>query len=166
MKNWYYSDGLEKHGPFSLEELKNHPIDEETHVWVDGMDDWKPAGEVSAISMLFDLGAPPPAIVKEESNSASMITDHDMEDERPMPKTYLVEAILVTCFCCLPFGIVALVNAAKVESTYRTLGYEEAKIASDNALKWTKWSLWSVVIGLGLYFIFFMFLLVFSLGIS
>ncbi len=27
------------------------------------------------------------------------------------PKNHLVEAILVTLFCCLPFGIVGIVNA-------------------------------------------------------
>ncbi len=153
MKQYYYSDGIEKYGPLTIDELKSHDIKADTLIWAEGMDDWKPAGEVSAISMLFDLGAPPPAIVKEESNSASMITDHDMEDERPMPKTYLVEAILVTFFCCLPFGIAAIVNAAKVESTYKTQGYREAKVASDNALKWTKWALWLGVIGSVLYLI-------------
>ena len=30
------------------------------------------------------------------------------------PSTYLVRAILVTVFCCLPFGIVAIVYAAQV----------------------------------------------------
>ena len=33
-------------------------------------------------------------------------------EENVQPKTWLVESILVTLFCCLPFGIVGIVNAA------------------------------------------------------
>ena len=32
------------------------------------------------------------------------------------PSTYLVLSILVTIFCCLPFGIVGIVYASKVEN--------------------------------------------------
>ena len=31
------------------------------------------------------------------------------------PKNWLVESILVTVLCCLPFGIAGIVNASKVE---------------------------------------------------
>ncbi|MES2882212.1 MAG: CD225/dispanin family protein, partial [Bacteroidota bacterium] len=34
------------------------------------------------------------------------------------PKNWLVESILVTIFCCLPFGIVGIVNAAQVNSKF------------------------------------------------
>ena len=30
------------------------------------------------------------------------------------PKTWMAESILVTILCCLPFGIIGIVNAAKV----------------------------------------------------
>ena len=54
------------------------------------------------------------------------------------PKNYLVESILVTIFCCLPFGIAGIVNASKVESAYRDGRIEEANAAAANAKKWTK----------------------------
>ena len=34
------------------------------------------------------------------------------------PSTYLVLSILVTIFCCLPFGIVGIVYASKVDSCW------------------------------------------------
>ena len=34
------------------------------------------------------------------------------------PSTYLVLSILVTIFCCLPFGIVGIVYASKVDSSW------------------------------------------------
>ena len=54
----------------------------------------------------------------------------------PKPNSYLVWAILSTIFCCLPFGIVAIVQAAKVDGLWRNFQYEEAQEASDKAKKW------------------------------
>ena len=54
------------------------------------------------------------------------------------PKTWMVESILVTIFCCLPFGIVGIIYAAKMSSLYASSKIEEAEAASKNAGKWTK----------------------------
>ncbi len=54
------------------------------------------------------------------------------------PKTWMAESILVTLFCCLPFGIVGIINASKVSSLYTQGNYAEAQQASINAKKWTK----------------------------
>lgn len=54
------------------------------------------------------------------------------------PKTWMAESILVTIFCCLPFGIVGIVNASKVSSLFAQGKYDEALSASESAGKWTK----------------------------
>lgn len=54
------------------------------------------------------------------------------------PKTWMTESILVTLFCCLPFGIAGIINASKVSSLYAQGLFAEAQLASDNAKKWTK----------------------------
>lgn len=54
------------------------------------------------------------------------------------PKTWLAESILVTIFCCLPFGIVGIVNASKVSALYAQGRYSEAEMRSVNAKKWVK----------------------------
>lgn len=54
------------------------------------------------------------------------------------PKTWLVESILVTIFCCLPFGIIGIINASKVNSLYSDDQIAEAEAASENAKKWTR----------------------------
>ena len=59
-------------------------------------------------------------------------------EENVQPKTWLVESILVTLFCCLPFGIVGIVNAAKVNSLDASGNIEAAQQASATAAKWTK----------------------------
>jgi hypothetical protein len=70
------------------------------------------------------------------------------------PKTWLVESILVTILCCLPFGIAGIVNASSVESRFRSGDIEGAKRASEQAGKWTKWGFFSGIIVIGLYIIF------------
>lgn len=52
------------------------------------------------------------------------------------PKNYLIEAILVTIFCCQPFGIVSIVYAAQVNSKFSTGNYEGANNASKSAKNW------------------------------
>jgi hypothetical protein len=57
--------------------------------------------------------------------------------QRP-PKSWLIESILVTLFCCLPFGIVGIINATKVESKFYAGDVAGANQASADAGKWTK----------------------------
>ena len=52
------------------------------------------------------------------------------------PKNYLIEAILVTIFCCQPFGIVSIVYAAQVNSKFAIGNYEGANNASKSAKNW------------------------------
>lgn len=59
-------------------------------------------------------------------------------NEQVCPKTWMVESILVTLFCCLPFGIAGIVYASKVSSLFAAGNYEAALQASNDAGKWTK----------------------------
>lgn len=54
----------------------------------------------------------------------------------PKPDNYLVWAILSTICCCLPFGIVAIVYASKVDSYYATNQVQLAYDASSKAKNW------------------------------
>lgn len=54
----------------------------------------------------------------------------------PRPKNYLVLAILSTIFCCLPFGIVSIVYAAKVDNYWNAGNYLQAESASRKAKGW------------------------------
>lgn len=53
------------------------------------------------------------------------------------PKNWLLESILVSLFCCLPLGVVGVVNAMKVESRFYAGDIETAEKASEDAKKWT-----------------------------
>ena len=75
----------------------------------------------------------------------------------PMPDNYLVWAILCTVLCCLPFGIVSIVNATKVEKLWLMGNKEGARKASEDAKKWAIiGALTSVIVG----FLYGIFLLI------
>ena len=77
------------------------------------------------------------------------------------PKNWLVESILVTLFCCLPFGIVGIINAANVNSKFDAGDLAGADKASAEAGKWTKIGFFVGLAGVVLYV-----LMVFVFGIS
>lgn len=70
------------------------------------------------------------------------------------PKNWLVESILVTILCCLPFGIVGIVNASKVESKFFAGDIDGAERAAADAKKWTVIGFWVGIGCITLYLIF------------
>lgn len=59
-----------------------------------------------------------------------------MGSASPCPPNYLAWSIVVTIICCWPFGIPAIVNAAKVNRLYAEGNVDGAYSASHNAKKW------------------------------
>ena len=73
-----------------------------------------------------------------------------VEEVRPQPpaikpRNYLALSILATIFCCLPFGIPAIVFSAKVDNLWNAGQYQAAEEASRKA---KTWMLVSVIVGL------------------
>ena len=62
------------------------------------------------------------------------------------PSSNLVWAILTTILCCLPFGIVSIVYASKVDSYWAQGNYPAAQDASKKAGTWAMWAAISGVI--------------------
>ncbi|MBU2551742.1 MAG: CD225/dispanin family protein [Proteobacteria bacterium] len=55
---------------------------------------------------------------------------------QPLVKNHLVWSILVTLFCCLPFGIVAIVKSAGVNTLVAAGDYQGAIEKANSAKKW------------------------------
>lgn len=141
MKKYYYLEGTVKQGPFTLEELRKKNLTRNTLVWCHPMPEWRPAGELAELEELFSL-IPPDINSKSEGQQRATPSG-----QRPvMPRTWLVESILVMLFCCLPFGIAGLVYAARVDSKYYEGDYAGAEQASREAGKWTKIGFWLAII--------------------
>lgn len=73
----------------------------------------------------------------------------------PKPDNYLVWSILTTLFCCLPFGIISIVYAAKVDGLYNSGDYGGARSASDSAKKWAIVAGVAGLVVVALYLLFF-----------
>jgi len=143
MKKYFYLDGSDNLGPYTLEELKERNITRETKVWFQELGEWKPAGSLCELDELFKVIPPP--INNYESSSIKI---RNQSTGQKLPKNWLVESILVTLFCCLPFGIAGIVNAAKVESLYIAGDIDGAINASKAAEKWTTIGFWiGLVVG-------------------
>ncbi len=77
------------------------------------------------------------------------------QDFTPAPNNHLVKAILTMLFCCLPFGIVSLVYAAKVDSLW-SIGQKEAALkAADDANKWGNIALICGIVAIVCYLLFY-----------
>lgn len=61
---------------------------------------------------------------------------------------YLAQSVLVTLFCCLPFGIVSIIHAAQVNGKIQAQDIEGALESSRKAKFWSLLSFW-----LGLVFV-------------
>ncbi len=149
MEQYYYTDGKERYGPFTLDQMTGRNIGLETLVWKEGMPDWVAAKNVSDLESLFqaaDTSMPPVSIPFSQQYPA----------EAP-PKNWLIESILITIFCCLPLGIVGIINATKVETLWNSGQRDAALKASQEAAKWVKigFIIGIVVIGLYLIMVFF-----------
>ncbi|RNC64307.1 CD225/dispanin family protein [Proteiniphilum sp. X52] len=72
------------------------------------------------------------------------------------PGNWLWQSILATLFCCMPFGVVGIIYAAKVDSLYFNGKYEESGRMARKAKMWTLVSLGAAL----LYWIFWIIMFV------
>ena len=148
MKYYLANDG-QKEGPFTPEELASRGITPSSLVWCEGMTEWTQAGQVPELNAYVLGGAQAPSTLPNGgfTNCQQQPGQVPFGSQTPFapqpsngicPKTWLVESILVTLFCCLPFGIVGIIKASQVESQFRVGNYTGAQQSSADAGKWTK----------------------------
>ena len=130
-KYYYLGPEGRQMGPYSFSELRSR-ITPETIVWREGMDDWAPASTVPELDELFRSSTPP---------HASAFT--------PPP------VILSTLFCCLPFGVVAIVYSAQVDSQWYRGEHERA---INSARKAKNFTIASVICSVVVWIVYFILL--------
>jgi len=82
------------------------------------------------------------------------------------PDNKLVWSILVTLFCCLPFGIVAIIKSAEVNSKWSSGDVAGANQAAADAGKWIKWSVIVGILGAVIGFVFWILIVVLAASSS
>lgn len=163
MKEYYYLVGQMKMGPYGLDDLLKQPIARDTKVWYDGLPDWMNAVDMPEFAGFFSSPPPPPP----PASAPPPPPRSTAAPQRPssaMPKNWLIESILVTLFCCLPFGIAGIVFASRVESRYYAGDLEGAEYNAREAAKWTKIGFFIGIAGIVLYILFIMFFAIAGIG--
>jgi len=119
------ADG-QQYGPVSAEQLRQWMtegrVNHQTRIQAEGATEWKTLADFPELSGSASLNPPlqtPPSVV------AAVSTPN-----------YLVQAILVTLCCCLPFGIPAIVYAAQVNGKLSAGDALGAMEASRKAKMW------------------------------
>ena len=144
---FYIDENNEQAGPLAIEDLQN-VITSKTLVWKKGQADWLKAEDVPELESIVKVEAPPPIpqpvqivdVPKPVETGAEEVSYQPMK-----PDTNLTMAILCTLFCCVPFGVVAIYCASKVNTSYHQGAYFDAEDYSEKAKSYTYWG-----VGLGI----------------
>lgn len=139
--NWFYSKNGTQLGPVTEQELSEKAsrgeISVSDLVWKEGMSDWKPLGQVTEFSGIISQ-VPPPVnaggygnipLAQPAAYPASRIAQANIPN-------YLWQSIVSTVMCCMPFGVVAIVFAAKVDGLVARGDIAGAEAASKSAKAW------------------------------
>jgi hypothetical protein len=160
---WYYSKNGMQLGPLSTEELSGKANGGEVLpsdlIWREGMADWLPLSQVPEFQGAGGLATPPPIAM-----GSVPIQQPPRYQAGYVPGSvpnYLWQSIVVTVLCCLPFGVVSIVYAAKVDSLLAQGNIVGANAASQSAKKWAIAGVASWVLLFGAYMIF---VLIFAVG--
>lgn len=117
------------YGPYSQEQMRQFMTDNRVNAQTQVSDDgsaWRAAGTIPELSG----GAP------QEGGPVQAYSPPPIQGAPIKVPNYLVHAILCTLCCCLPFGIVGIVYAAKVDGLANTGNTAAALEASGKAKMW------------------------------
>lgn len=91
--------------------------------------------ENDSIKKSIDYSTKPPVIPVPPTEGGNFYQDDDIPPLKP--SNWLWQSIVATVLCCLPFGIVGIVYATRVDSLYYNKQYDEAEAFARKAKTWT-----------------------------
>ena len=145
MEQFFYLDANNtQQGPVNASLLVSLGVTPTTLVWKQGMAQWTPAGQVPELAAIFNTleeiqqpqQGPQFGPQVAQPNFCNQQAYNQPQQMPAPPDNYLVWAILATICCCLPFGVVSIVYATKVNGLYQAGQYQEALAASNSAKTW------------------------------
>jgi hypothetical protein len=135
MKKYFYTNGVDKIGPFTYEELKEQNLSKDTKVWFYGLDSWKPLSGVEELKSLTNSIPPPLRISKPINANNFNNTQNDLPEKTITPKypkpkskkglkSYLV--VVAVLFVIILIGYISKNNQAdnKLYTSIASSAYE------------------------------------------
>ena len=148
---WYYSNNEGQQGPVSEDQLRamisSGAVLPGGLIWKEGMPDWVAWETVPELSASAAPGAAAAAVPAPTYQAAAspVAAQHNLAQGADIPN-YLWQSITATVLCCLPFGIVAIVYASKVDKLKAIGDLQNARNASNSAKLWVNLSAGSAVL--------------------
>jgi len=81
-KEFYYLEGKEQKGPFTVDQLKTLRLMPDTLVWTDEFDNWKSAKDVEELKGILRKMPPPPPIIDNSHSSTFQTSEENQEDKK------------------------------------------------------------------------------------
>lgn len=132
MNYWLMVDN-NRIGPLTLDQVMSQPgINLQTPVWYDGLADWTVVGNVPELAARFNATQQP----YQQQPYQQPVNQYGQPMAEPCPPNYMVFSILVTLFCCLIGGIIAIVYSSGVNSAYAAGDIATARSKSNSAKTW------------------------------
>jgi hypothetical protein len=118
------------YGPVTADQVRqwiaDGRADGQTLAQLEGTAEWKPLKDFSEFADLFPPQATPPPLPGPTQTSSA-----------PKPPTnYMLPAVLSTLCCCLPFGIPAIIFAARAQSKWASGDWAGAVALAEKARLW------------------------------
>lgn len=116
-----------------------------------GMKEWKPVVSLPGLVPEMPAAAPGAPSVPPVPPTGGAGVPVPSSVPMAKPDNYLVMSIIMTIFCCLPLGVVAIVKASQVDSLWAQGLQAQARVASDSAKTWCWASFWCGLVPVLLY---------------
>jgi hypothetical protein len=104
MTHYYFHDGQQEQGPFSIEQLKSKSLKTDTPIWHEDLQNWTIAGNVEELKNLFNSSPTPPPLFSKKhefntsipkSENASYSTVNNFQDNSPAKKKSILVPLLI-----------------------------------------------------------------------
>ena len=124
MKKYFVHDGKDQQGPFDIAELQGQKINRETLIWFEGITNWTKAGEVSALTNIFQAIPPPinvqspPTLIHQQEKKAqpsAIIAPLPKQKSHVGLQIFAIVSIVISTICIL-WGLLISIAAAQDHS--------------------------------------------------
>lgn len=117
MRKYFYTNGTEKFGPFSIEELKNQKLTRETKIWYYGLKNWTVLSEIEELNSIVNSIPPTlPIIPKvEDKIIPSTIKTEKQNTETIDKKSFKLKKWVIVSITVIVVFLVICIIANKIQ---------------------------------------------------
>jgi hypothetical protein len=111
MKKYFYTNGIEKIGPFSFEELKIQNLTRETKVWYYGLENWTPLSEIDELKTITNQIPPQlkgtfPRGIYEKNETKNTLFENKTIKQPPKKNRALKRGIVISLVSIIAFAFI------------------------------------------------------------